>query len=413
MAKEGIVVGLDIGTSKVAAIISEVDENGQIEVLGVGLSPSKGLRKGIVINIDATADAIYKAISSAEMVSGIKVESVIAGVAGEHIKGLNNHGVVIIPNKRNRFVSQADVKRVINQAKDMEIPSERSILDVIPREFIVDDQKGIRDPVGMAGSRLEVLIHVITGSVTSVQNIVKAIENAGLRVDDIVLQPLASGDAVLEPDERELGVILVDIGAGTTDIVIYVKGSIWHTGVIPIGGEQVTNDIAIGLRTPLLKAEEIKKSSGCAMVSMVKNGEFIEVPGVGGRKPRVLPKSALAEIIESRMEEILEIIYKEIQTSGYKGMFPAGVVITGGASMLNGLTELAEQVFDMPVRIGYPREVKGLNERVKDPIFATGIGLVMNGIQRAESKTYKKKNIRSDHVTILIKRMKDWFSSYF
>ncbi len=413
MAKDGIVVGLDIGTSKVAAIISEVDNNGQIEVLGVGLSPSKGLRKGIVINIDATTDAIYKAISSAEMVSGIKVESVIAGIAGEHIKGLNNHGVVIIPNKRNRFVSQADVKRVINQAKDMEIPSDRSILDVIPREFIVDDQKGIKDPVGMAGSRLEVLIHIITGSVTSVQNIVKAIENVGLRVDDIVLQPLASGDAVLEPDEKELGVILVDIGAGTTDIVIYVKDSIWHTGVIPIGGEQVTNDIAIGLRTPLPKAEEIKKSSGCAMVSMVNSDEFIEVPGVGGRKPRVLPKLALAEIIEPRMEEILEIIYKEIQASGYKGMFPAGVVFTGGASMLNGLTELAEQVFDMPVRIGYPREVKGLNERVKDPIFATGVGLVMNGIHRSESKNYKKRSIRSDRVTTLMKRMRDWFSSYF
>lgn len=413
MSREDIIVGLDIGTSKVAAIIGEIDDNDQVEILGVGLAPSKGLRKGVVVNLESTTDSIKKAISGAEMMAGLKVESVFAGIAGEHIKGINHHGVVIIPNRKNRSISKSDVKRVINQAKAIEIPSERRILDAIPWEFIVDDQRGINDPVGMSGTRLEVFIHMITGAVTSVQNIVRAIENAGLEVDDIILQPLASGDAVLDQDEKDLGVILVDMGAGTTDIVIYDKGSVWHTGVVPLGGEQITNDIAMSLRTPVSRAEEIKRIFGCALASMVGNDETVEVPGVGGRQPRIIPRRTLAEIIELRMDEMLELVRSEIQASGYRGMTPAGMVITGGTSMLEALPELAELIFDMPVRIGRPRQVKGLIDKVNDPIFATGVGLVLYGVKRLRSGDRDGRIIRSNHMPRIFKRMKEWLSNRF
>jgi len=411
VAKEDIVVGLDIGTSKVAAIISEVDENGQIEVLGVGVAPSKGLRKGMVVNLESTTDSIKKAVSSAEMAAGLKAKSVFAGIAGEHIRGINNHSVVIIPNRKNktRQISSADVKRAIEQAKAIEVPSDRKILDAIPREFVVDDQDGILDPVGMCGTRLESLVHVITGSVSSVQNIIKAIENAGLDVEDIMLQPLASSEAVLYQDEKEMGVILIDIGAGTTDIVIYIEGSVWYTAVVPIGGDLITNDIAIGLRTPIGRAEEIKKDSGCALVEMVGANEMIEVPGVGGRNPKNLPRRVLAGIIQPRMKELLEFVYEEIQTSGYNDVTPAGLVITGGTSMLYGISELAEDIFRMQVRIGYPREVKGLFNRVKDPSFATGVGLVLRGVKRLGMGS----GIKSNQFIQVFKRMSSWFSSYF
>jgi len=407
------VVGLDIGTSKVAAIIGEIGDDDQVEVIGVGLTPSRGLRKGVVVNLDATTSSIEKAVSDAEMMAGVEVGSVFAGVAGGHIRGINHHGVVIVSNKKNRSISEADIKRVINQAKAIEMPIEREILEALPREFIVDDQRGIRDPVGMSGTRLEALIHIVTGAVTSVQNIVKAINNAGLAVEDIVLQPLASGEAVLEQDERNLGVILVDMGAGTTDVVIYVNGAIWHTGVVPLGGEQITNDIAIGLRTPLPSAEEIKKTSGCALADLLNNNDTIEVPSVGGRQPRTITRRALAEVIEPRMAEMLEFIYREIQTSGYSEMAPAGVVMTGGASLLEATQGLAEQIFDMPVRIGYPREVRGLADKVKDPVYATGVGLILHGAKERRSGNGARRFIRANHFNRIMKRMKDWLSTYF
>ncbi len=413
MARENVVVGLDIGTSKVAAIIGEIGEDDQMEVIGVGLAPSRGLRKGVVVNLEATTSSIEKAVSDAEMMAGVEVGSVFAGVAGGHIRGINHHGVIIVPNRKNRTITEADIKRVVNQAKAIEMPIEREILEALPREFIVDDQRGIRDPVGMSGTRLEALIHIVTGAVTSVQNIVKAINSAGLAVEDIVLQPMASSEAVLEQDEKDLGVVLIDMGAGTTDVVIYVNGAIWHTGVVPLGGEQVTNDIAIGLRTPLPSAEEIKRDSGCALVSSVNGDETVEVPSVGGRQPRTITRRALAEIIEPRMGEVLELVYREIQTSGYGDMAPAGVVITGGASMLEAVSELAEGIFDMPVRIGYPRQVRGLADKVKDPVYATGVGLILHGARERRSGNGARRFIKANHFNRIMKRMKDWLSTYF
>ena len=413
MSREDIVAGLDIGTSKVAAIIGVIDDDGKIEVTGIGLAPSRGLRKGVVVNLETTTAAIEKAINDAEMMAGVEVGSVYAGIAGGHIRGANHHGVIIVPNRKNRTITEADIKRVINQAKAVEIPIEREILVALPREFIVDDQRGISDPVGMSGTRLEALIHIVTGAVTSVQNIVKAINGAGLAVEDIVLQPMASSEAVLEQDEKELGVILVDMGAGTTDVVIYVNGAIWHTGVVPLGGEQVTNDIAIGLRTPLPSAEEIKQNSGCALISSVNSGETIEVPSVGGRKSRVVAKRALAEIIQPRMAELLELVYREVQTSGYGDMAPAGVVITGGASLLAATSELAEHIFDMPVRIGYPRQVIGLADKVKDPIYATGVGLLLHGARERMAGNGTRRYIKGNHFNRILKRMKEWLSNYF
>jgi len=406
------VTGLDIGTSKVAAIIGVVGEDDKMEVTGIGLAPSRGLRKGVVVNLEATTAAIEKAVSDAEIMAGVEVGSVYAGIAGGHIRGINHHGVVIVPNRKNRTITEADIKRVITQAKAVEIPIEREILVALPREFIVDDQRGILEPVGMSGTRLEALIHIVTGAVTSVQNIVKAINGAGLAVEDIVLQPMASSEAVLEQDEKDLGVILVDMGAGTTDVVIYVNGAIWHTGVVPLGGEQVTNDIAIGLRTPLPSAEEIKRDSGCALISSVNGGETIEVPSVGGRQSRVIAKRALAEIIQPRMAELLELVYREVQTSGYGDMAPAGVVMTGGASLLTATSDLAEHIFNMPVRIGYPRQVSGLADKVKDPIYATGVGLILHGARERRAGNGARRYIKGNHFNRILKRMKDWLSNY-
>jgi len=413
VARDDIVVGLDIGTSKVAAIIGEVDEDDHVEVIGVGLAHSKGLRKGVVVNLEATTSSIEKAVSDAEMMAGVEVGSVFAGVAGGHIRGINHHGVVIVSNRKNRSITETDIRRVINQAKAIEMPIEREILEALPREFIVDDQRGIRDPVGMSGTRLEALIHIVTGAVTSVQNIVKAINGAGLAVEDIVLQPLASSEAVLEQDEKDLGVILVDLGAGTTDVVIYVNGAIWHTGVVPLGGEQVTNDIAIGLRTPLPSAEDIKRKSGCALAESVNGNEAIEIPSVGGRQPRTITRRALAEIIEPRMEEMLELVYREIQTSGYGDMAPAGVVMTGGASLLEATPELAERIFNMPVRIGCPHQVRGLADKVRNPIYATGVGLILHGARERRSGNGTGRFIKANHFNRILKRMKDWLATYF
>jgi len=414
MPKNNIVASLDVGTSKVAAFIGEVHEDGHVEITGTGITPSKGLRKGVVVNLETTTNSIKKAMETAKMMAGVEVNSVFAGVAGGHIRGINHHAIVLISNKKNRIITEADVKRVIDQAKNIEMPIEREILAAIPREFIVDDNKGIIvPPIGMTGTRLEALVHIVTGAVTSIQNIIKAINNAGLSVEDIVLQPIASGLAVLDDDEKRMGVILVDIGAGTTDVVAYVNGTVWHTGVIPVGGDQLTNDIAVGLRTPMISAETIKKDHGCAMANMVDGKAVLDIPGIGGRQSQSVSERVLAKIIEPRAEEIMDFVYREIQGSGYGDMIKSGVVLTGGTSMLNGITNLAERVFGVPVRVGYPQGVNGLIEKVKEPMYATGVGLLLHGAEERKKNKGVVRDIKPNHFNKIYKRMKDWLSDYF
>ena len=372
------IAGLDIGTTKIGVIIGEVTEEDSLNVIGVGMSPSDGLRKGVVVNIDKTVNAIEHAVEEAELMAGIDVDSVFVGIAGGHIKSINSKGVVAITNANNE-ISQEDVERVIEQAKAVAIPMDREIIHVIPQEFIVDEQTGIKEPIGMSGVRLEVEAHVVTGAITSAANIYKSVEKAGLNVLDLVLEPLASSYAVLSKDERELGVALVDMGGGTTDIAIFFDEAIRHTAVISLGGKNVTSDIAIGIRTPIEQAEEIKKRHGIAVASLVRKDEHIEVPGVGGRESREVSRAVLASIIEPRLEEIFSLVHREIKRSEFADMLGAGIVLTGGGALLEGITDLAEQVFDMPVRVGTPTGFGGLADSVKSPIWSTAIGLIQYG----------------------------------
>ncbi len=414
MASSNIVTGLDVGTSKVVAIIAEIDENNQVEILGVGHAPSKGLVNGTIINLDSTTDSIKKAIDSAEMMAGTKVKSVYVGIAGEHIRGINSKGTIIIPGKKNnsqiRQISPADVERAIKQAKSIETPNDRKVITVITRGFIVDDRDGITEPVGIFGTRLDALVHVVTGSVTALQNLNKAVENAGLDVKNVLLQPLASSESVLYKDEKEMGVILLDIGAGTTDVIIYVEGAVWYTAVIPFGGDLITKNIAFKLNTPKEKAEDIKKESACAIADAVDSNETISVPGVGGRDSYKVPKRDIAGVVEPLLEKLFEYIRKEIDSSGYKGVTRAGVVITGGCAMLKSIDKLAERVFGQQARIGYPRQLNGLYDRVKDPSFATCIGLVLKG---AEQDGLTKRNgleLKPNQFLKLFAKMKNWLS---
>lgn len=405
-----MIVGLDLGTTKIAAIVAEVDPENNLRVVGVGTSPSDGLRRGVVVNLDKTVQSIVKAVEEAELMAGVKVEAVYAGIAGDHIRSINSKGVIAVSRQGNEITKQ-DVERVIEQAKAVAIPMDREIIHVIPQDFIVDDQHGIRDPVGMSGVRLEAEVHIVTGAVTSAQNIYKSIERAGLRVIDLVLQPLASSMAVLNSDERELGTALLDVGGGTTDLALFFEGSIRHTAVIGLGGNNVTNDIAIGLRTPAAQAEVLKKKHGSAMQSLVKQDELIKVPGVGGREEREVSRQVLASIIEPRMEEIFSLAQREIKRTDYADLLAAGVVLTGGTSSMQGMAELAEQIFNLPVRIGYPQGVGGLVDSVKDPIHATGVGLVLYGFQEgeggfagvSEGKLFGR----------ILERMKRWFGDFF
>ena len=373
--RDEIIVGLDIGTTKIAAIVGEVTEDG-IDIIGIGTARSKGLRKGVVVNIDATVHAIQKAIDEAENMAGCEISTVYAGISGGHVRGLNSHGIVAVKDKE---VREADLGRVIEAAKAVAIPMDREVLHVLPQEYIVDDQDGIREPLGMAGVRLEAKAHIVTTAVTSAQNVIKCANRCGLQVADIVLEPLASSAAVVEEDEKELGVALVDIGGGTADISIFCDGSIVHTAVLPLGGSHVTNDIAVGLRTPLEAAEQIKKKYGCALSSLVEDEETMEVPSVGGREARILSRQLLVHIIEPRIEEILEHVRQEIVDSGYWDVLAAGVVLTGGATVMAGIPELAETVIQLPARRGLPRDIGGLTEVVNSPEFATGVGLVRYG----------------------------------
>jgi cell division protein FtsA len=402
--KNEILVGLDIGTTKIACIIGEVNDDG-IDIIGIGSHPSTGLRKGVVINIDATINSIKKAVEEAELMAGCEVNTVYAGIAGGHIKGFNSHGIVAVKEKE---VRPADLARVVDAARAVAIPMDREVIHVIPQEYIIDDQDGIREPLGMAGVRLEAKVHIVTGSVTSAQNIIKCANACGLNVADIVLEQLASSESVLSEDEKELGVAVVDIGGGTTDIAIFSGGALVHTAVLSVGGNHLTNDIAVGLRTPMAEAERIKQRYGCAMTSRVSPEETIEVPSVGGRPPRILSRQILSEIIEPRVEEIFAFVGREIRNSGYEDLIASGVVITGGTTILEHMPELAEEVLAMPVRRGLPKGVGGLVDVVRNPKFATGVGLVLYGEQNTDQSLFR---IREERIyTKIATRMKEWFS---
>jgi len=380
--KSRYVVGLDIGTTKVTTILGELDEDGGLDVIGIGTSPSRGLRRGVVVNLDTTIESIKKSIEEAELMSGVEVESVLVGIAGSHLKGFNSRGVIAVTG-REREVDSSAVARVIEAARAVSIPPDREVIHVLPQEFIVDEQDGIKNPKGMTGTRLEVNVHIITAAVTALQNLFTCVSRAGVDVDACVVEQLAAAEAVLTEDEKELGVAMVDIGGGTTDLAIYEHGAVWHTAVLPIGGEHFTNDIAVGLRTPVHEAEKIKKKYGCAQAALVKEDEVIEIPSVGDRKPRVLARQLVAEILEPRAHELMALVKEEISRAGYEKSLTSGVVLTGGGVLLDGLVEVAEQVFDLPVRRGAPAGVGGLTDVVASPAYATAVGLVLWGLHNS------------------------------
>jgi cell division protein FtsA len=409
---DNLIVGLDLGTTKICAVIAEVQEDGLTNIIGVGIKPSKGLRKGVVVNIETTIESVKAAVVEAERMAGVSVGSVFTGIAGGHIKGINSHGVIAV-SRKDKEINREDLERVVDAAKAIALPLDREVIHVIPQEYIIDNQDGIKEPVGMSGVRLEAEVHIVTGAVTSVQNIIKSVERAGYAVEDIVLQPLASAEAVLTPDERELGVVLVDIGGGTTDIAVFVDGSLWHSSVLAIGGNQLTSDISIGLRTPNHEAEEIKSKYGCASVAFVEDGQEMNVPGVGGREPRTMPRRELAEIIQPRMEEIFELVDMEIKKNGFEDKAAAGVVLTGGSSLLAGVEQLAEEILQVPVRIGIPRNVTGMIDVVTSPKYATAVGLVCFGAKARPAHRPPRFTTERNLFNRTLERMKEWFSDYF
>jgi len=407
---DDLVIGLDIGTTKICVIVAEQTENG-VDIVGIGTHPSHGLRKGVVVDIDATVQSIKSAVEEAELMADCEITSVYAGIAGSHIRGINSHGVVAV---KDREVREGDVKRVIDAAKALAIPMDREVIHVIPQEFIIDDQDGIREPLGMSGVRLEAKIHIVTAAVTSAQNIVKCANKAGLNVVDIVLEPLASAQAVLAPDERDLGVCMIDIGGGTTDIAVFADGSIKNTAVLGLGGHHLTNDIAVGLRTPFDEAERIKKKFGVASPRYLASDDIITVPSVGGRRPREVSRKILCDVVEPRVEEILSLARQEIAKSGLEDKIPSGVVLTGGASALAGMPELAEEIFEAPVRRGVPTHIGGLQDVVRSPMYSTGVGLVIFGHNQVRPATGSRFRIRDDSIFGRVKqRMRDWFYGEF
>ncbi len=373
-----LIVGLDIGTSKVVAIVGEIGLEGGIEIVGIGSNPSKGMKKGVVVNIESTVQSIQRAVEEAELMAGCQIHSVYVGIAGSHIRSLNSHGIVAIKDKE---VYSLDLERVIEAAQAVAIPADQKVLHILPQEYVIDNQEGIKEPLGMSGVRLEAKVHLVTCAVNAAQNIEKCIRRCGLDVEEIILEQLASSYAVLTDDERELGVCMVDIGGGTTDIAIFTEGSIRHTGVIPIAGDQVTNDIAMALRTPTQYAEEIKIKYACALTQLAGADDTIKVPSVGDRPPRDLSRQSLAEVVEPRYDELFTLIQAELRRSGFEDMVPAGIVLTGGTSKMEGVVELAEEIFHMPVRVGFPQTVMGLNDIVRNPIYATSVGLLQYGMQ--------------------------------
>ena len=404
-------VGLDIGTTKISCIIAEQKSAGEeIHIVGVGNTPSEGLRRGVVVDLEKTVASIARAVDEAERMAGVPVKSVSAGIAGDHIRSINSRGVIAVSRKDNE-ISRADVDRVIEAAKAIAIPMDREIIHVIPQEFTVDDQTGVKDPVGMSGVRLEAEVHIITGAVTSAKNICRAIQRAGLKVGDLVLEPLASSHAVLDANERDLGVVLLDIGGGTTDVAVFFEGSIRHTAIVPFGGANVTNDIAIGLRTPIDKAEQIKIQYGCALASLVSTADAVTVSGVGGRADREISRHVLASMIEPRMEEIFSLANKEVKKNHFAELLGGGVVLTGGTSLMPGVTELAEQVFEMPVRLGVPQGLGGLAANVADPRFSTGVGLVLHAQQAESGEATKERRVSNGRRPGF--DLRRWFSDLF
>jgi len=406
--EKNLIVGLDIGTSKVVAIVGEITPDNEVEIIGLGSHPSRGLKKGVVVNIESTVQSIQRAIEEAELMSGCQIHSVYAGIAGSHVRSLNSHGIVAI---RDKEVTPADVERVIDAARAVAIPADQKILHILPQEFIIDQQESIREPVGMSGVRLEAKVHMVTGAVSAAQNIIKCVRRCGLEVDDIILEQLASSHSVLTDDEKELGVCLVDIGGGTTDIAVFTEGAIRHTAVIPIAGDQVTNDIAVALRTPTQYAEEIKIKYACALTQLASVDETIEVPSVGDRPDRRLARQTLAEVVEPRYEELFTLIQAELRRSGFEDLCAAGIVLTGGSSKMEGAVELAEEIFHMPVRLGSPQYVTGLVDVVRNPIHSTGVGLLLFGYQNRamrESEARMGNGFKS-----VWNRMKNWFQGNF
>ena len=411
MSRKGdrnLIVGLDIGTSKVVAIVGEITDEGGLEVIGIGSHPSRGLKKGVVVNIESTVQSIRRAVEEAELMAGCEIHTVHAGIAGSHIRSLNSHGIVAI---RDREVTGSDVERVIEAAQAVAIPADQRTIHVLPQEFIIDHQEGIREPIGMSGVRLEAKVHMVTGAVSAAQNIIKCVQRCGLQVEDVVLEQLASSYAVLTQDEKELGACLVDIGGGTTDIAVFSGGAIRHTAVIPIAGDQATNDIAISLRTPTQYAEEIKIRYACALSQLANPDETIEVPSVGDRPPRRLARQTLAEVIEARYEELFTLVQDELRRSGFEELVAGGIVLTGGSSKMEGAIELAEEVFHMPVRLGVPQYVQGLSDVVRNPIHATGVGLLLYGQEALADKAAASS--LGGGFTDVWERMKNWFQGNF
>jgi len=406
---KNMIVGLDIGTSKVVAIVGEFSDDGVIEIIGIGSHPSRGLKKGVVVNIESTVHSIQRAVEEAELMAGCDINSVFAGIAGSHIRSLNSHGIVGI---RDKDVSLSDLDRVIEAAGAVAIPADQRILHILPQEFLIDNQEGIRDPINMSGVRLEAKVHMVTGAVSAAQNIVKCVQRCGLEVDDIILEQLASSYSVLTEDEKELGACIIDIGGGTTDIAVFLGGAIQHTAVIPIAGDQVTNDIAVSMRTPLQHAEEIKIKYACALSQLANPDETIEVPSVGDRPPRRLARQTLAEIVEPRFEELFSLVRDELRRSGFEELIAAGIVITGGSAKMEGAVELAEEVFHMPVRLGSPQYVEGLLEVVRNPIHATGVGLLLYGYETIVRRKQKQEESTSG-IGELLSRVKSWIQRRF
>jgi cell division protein FtsA len=405
---KNLIVGLDIGTSKIAAIVAEMKPEGGFEVIGMGSSPSRGLKKGVVVNIESTVNAIQRALEEAELMADCKIREVWTGIAGSHIRSFNSHGMVAI---KDREVAQTDVDRVVETAKAIPIPTDQQILHVLNQEFVIDGQEDVREPLGMSGVRLEVKVHIVTGAVSAAQNIMKCVRRCGLEVNDLILQPLASATAVLSEDERDLGVCLVDIGGGTSDIAVFTQGAIRHTAVIPIAGDQITNDIAMALRTPTKEAEEIKRRYGCALRELANAQEMVEVPGVGDREPRKMSRQTLAEVIEPRVEELYSLVQAELRRSGFEELLSSGIVITGGSSSMQGMVELGEEVFHMPVRLGLPAYAGGLSEVIRNPRYSTGVGLLMAGLSQHQRHQIEK--MQSGSFKQIFGRMKKWFETNF
>jgi len=404
-----LVVGLDIGTSKVVALVGEIGPDGSIEVVGLGSHPSRGLKKGVVVNIESTVQSIQRAVEEAELMAGCEIHSVYAGIAGSHVRSLNSHGVVAI---RDKEVTHADVEHVIDAAKAVAIPADQKILHVLPQEFIIDGQEGIRDPIGMSGVRLEAKVHIVTGADSAAQNIVKCVQRCGLTVEDVVLEQLASSYAVLTEDEKELGICLVDIGGGTTDLAVFSSGAIRHTAVIPIAGDQVTNDIAVSMRTPTQYAEDIKVRYACALSQLANPDESIEVPSVGDRPARRLARQTLAEIVEPRYEELYGLIRDELRRSAFEEIIAAGIVLTGGSAKMEGAIDLAEEIFHVPVRLGLPQQVKGLAEAIQNPIYSTGVGLLLYARENTQGHSTQRRTLPTN-VSGVLERMKSWFQGNF